>query len=110
RVVAAVYADWPDKTKRPKEISAWLSTTRSFVSGMRGQIRGRRLDPDLDVVYQACLDYLSATESALSAIADIQSRAGTQAGIDAFSSFWTAASKANDADSLGKKVMSDENA
>jgi len=55
RVLASTYASWPDKTKSAEEVSTWLTNTRSFVSGMRGQIRGKRLDADLDLAYQSCV-------------------------------------------------------
>ncbi len=110
RVLAYVYASWPDKTKSHKELSTWLSNTRAFTSGMRGLILSRRLDPNIDVAYQNCLTYLSATASYLSALDDIDSQTSTQAGLDVFSSLWTAVSKGSDASSLAKKVMSNENA
>ncbi len=110
RVLAYIYANWPDSKKSRKELSAWLTNTRAFASGMRGQIRARGLDPSLDMAYQGCLDSLAATEAYLAAINEIDSQANTQSTIDAFTSLWTAFSKGSDVQSTAEKVMSKENA
>jgi hypothetical protein len=110
RVLAYIYTSWPDKTTSRKELSAWLTNTRSFTSGMQGTIRARGLDQNLATAYQSCLEYLSVTASYVAALDDIDSKASTQAGLDAFSSLWTAVNQGSDANDLAKKVTSNENA
>lgn len=78
---------------------------------MRGDLRTRQLDPDLDILYGNCLDYMSATEAYLSNLDLLDNRKNTGTLLDVFSSLWNGYKTGSDVSSAaGKLGLSEENA
>jgi hypothetical protein len=78
---------------------------------MKGQIRAHRLDSDLDLLFNDCLDYMSATESYLSNLDLIDSQNTTGTVFDVLASMWNGYKTSSDVTTAaGKLGLSDENA
>ena len=78
---------------------------------MLGQIRARRLDPDLAILFNDCLEYMSATEAYLSSLDLIERQRTTTSFVDAIASIWDGYKTGSDVTSAaGKLGMSEDNA
>ena len=108
--LADVYAHWPSLKgdRAPKE---WFGSARKATSTMRGVLRARGLDNDLDSMYEDCLEYMSSTETYLANLELLKSQKSKDVFLDTLSSIWSGYKTAGDVTPTAKKLgVSDENA
>jgi hypothetical protein len=111
RLLSDIYANWPALNGDRSNLRKWFSEARRSTSRMQGQIRMRRLDSDLEVLFQDCLDYMSATESYLSSLDLLENQKNSGTAWDFIASIWDGYKAGSDANSTAQKLgLSDENA
>ncbi len=111
RLLADVYSSWPNIQENRSQLPKWFSDARHTISAVRGQIHARRLDPDLELVYDDCLSYMAATEDYLKAVEVIDNQNNTQTVFDVISSLWSGYKDGSGTQSKAQELgMSSENA
>ena len=111
RLLGDIYVHWPDLKGNRSELRTWFSDARSTTSAMVGEIRARHLDSDLELLFNDCLDYMSATESYLANLDLLENQRNTGTIWDVISSTWNGYKTGSDVSSeAGKLGMSEENA
>jgi hypothetical protein len=111
RLLGDIYAHWPDLKGDRSKVRAWFSNARLSTSTMLGQIHTRHLDPDIEILFDDCLSYMSATEVYLSSLDLLDNQRSTETALDAIVSLWDGYKTAGDTSSTAEKLgFSNENA